>query len=169
MLSSLKICASYPFFSIIHIPLSIEHSIHHSISSFCLKVSSLHFTLITTFFNFISSVHPITPLWPQVLRFYHLDLTVLSSFEVSGSHSLHVKFQAVIHKRQGAKGAATLPALEEFAKISHNRAGNQPKVGQNFRKQWIFYRAASDRAANGSFIGQIQKNLRLSQVVVLDD
>ena len=121
MLSSLKNCASYPFFSIIHIPLSIEHSIHHSISSFCLTVSSLYFTLITTFFNFISSVHPITPLWPQDLRFYHLDLTVLSSFKVSGSPSLHVKFQAVIHKRQGAKGAA---ALEEFAKISHNRAEN---------------------------------------------
>ena len=80
MLSSLKNCSSYPFFSIIHIPLSIEHSIHHSISSFCLTVSSLHSTLITTFFNFISSVQPITPLWPQVLRFYHLDLTALSSF-----------------------------------------------------------------------------------------
>ena len=40
---------------------------------------------------------------------------------------------------KGAKGAAALPALEEFAKISHNRVENQPKVGQNFRKQWIFY------------------------------
>ena len=39
-------------------------------------------------------------------------------------------------RRQG------LPSLENFAKISHNRAENRPKVGQNFRKQWIFYRAA---------------------------
>ena len=42
----------------------------------------------------------------------------------------------------GAGGAAALPTLEKLAKISHNRAENRPKVGQNFRKQWIFHRAA---------------------------
>ena len=43
---------------------------------------------------------------------------------------------------RGAGGAAALPTLEKFAKISHNRAENRPKIGQNFSKQWIFYRAA---------------------------
>ena len=45
-------------------------------------------------------------------------------------------------RRQGGWGAAALPTLEKFAKISHNRAENRPKIGQNFSKQWIFYRAA---------------------------
>ena len=39
-------------------------------------------------------------------------------------------------------GAAALPTLEKFAKISNDRAENRPKVGQSLRKQWIFYRAA---------------------------
>ena len=43
---------------------------------------------------------------------------------------------------RGAGMAAALPTMEKFAKICHNRAENQPKVGQNFRTQWIFYRAA---------------------------
>ena len=43
---------------------------------------------------------------------------------------------------RGAGGAAALPTLEKFAKISNDRAENRPKVGQNLRKQWIFYRAA---------------------------
>ena len=43
---------------------------------------------------------------------------------------------------KGAGGAAALPTLEKFAKISHNRAENRPKIGQNFSKQWISYRAA---------------------------
>ena len=43
---------------------------------------------------------------------------------------------------RGAGGAAALPTLEKFAKISHNQAENRPKIGQNFSKQWIFYRAA---------------------------
>ena len=141
MLSSLKNCASYPFFSIIHIPLSIEHSIHHSISSFCLTVSSLHFTLITTFFNFISSVHPITPLWPQVLRFYHLDLTVLFSFKVSRSHSLHVKFQAVIHKRQGLRGLQPSQLWKSLQKSAIIGQKISLKLGKMF-------------VNNGSFIGQ---------------
>ena len=42
----------------------------------------------------------------------------------------------------GAGGAAALPTMEKFAKINHNRAENRPKIGQNFREQWIFYRAA---------------------------
>ena len=42
----------------------------------------------------------------------------------------------------GAGGAAALPTLEKFAKFSNDRAENRPKVGQNLRKQWIFYRAA---------------------------
>ena len=45
-------------------------------------------------------------------------------------------------RRQGGWGAAALPTLEKFLKINHNRAENRPKVGQNLRKQWIFYRAA---------------------------
>ena len=45
-------------------------------------------------------------------------------------------------RKQGAGGAAALPTLEKFAKISNNRAENWPKVGQNLGKQWIFYRAA---------------------------
>ena len=45
-------------------------------------------------------------------------------------------------RRQGGWGAAALPTLEKFAKISNNRAENRPKVGQNLGKQWIFYRAA---------------------------
>ena len=45
-------------------------------------------------------------------------------------------------RRQGGWGAAALPTLEKLAKISHTRAENRPKVGQNFRKQLIFYRAA---------------------------
>ena len=45
-------------------------------------------------------------------------------------------------RRQGARGAAALPTLEKFAKISHNWAENRHKVKQNFHKQWIFYRAA---------------------------
>ena len=43
---------------------------------------------------------------------------------------------------RGGWGAAALPTLEKFAKIIHNRADYRPKVGQNFRKQLIFYRAA---------------------------
>ena len=44
---------------------------------------------------------------------------------------------------RGAGGAAALPTLEKFAKINHNPAENRPKIGRNFSKQWIFYRAAS--------------------------
>ena len=43
-------------------------------------------------------------------------------------------------RRQGAGGTAALPTVEKFAKIGHNWAENRPKFGQNFRKQWIFYR-----------------------------
>ena len=52
---------------------------------------------------------------------------------------LHYKHR---RRRQGL-GAAAFSTLEKFANISHNRAENRPKVGHNFRKQWIFYRAAS--------------------------
>ena len=41
---------------------------------------------------------------------------------------------------RGLGGA--LPTLENFAKVSHNLGANQLKIGQKFRKQWIFYRAA---------------------------
>ena len=43
---------------------------------------------------------------------------------------------------RGAGGAAALPTLEKLSKISYNRAEDRHKVGQNLRKQWIFYRAA---------------------------
>ena len=39
-------------------------------------------------------------------------------------------------------GAAALPTLEKFAKISRKRAENGRKVVQNFRKQWILCLAA---------------------------
>ena len=55
-----------------------------------------------------------------------------------------VYFERFNHRcrRVGGWGAAALPTLEKFAKISHNRTENRPKIGQNFSKQWIFYRAA---------------------------
>ena len=50
--------------------------------------------------------------------------------------------EGVARLLSGGWGAAALPTLEKFAKISNDRAENRPKVGQNLRKQWIFYRAA---------------------------
>ena len=68
---------------------------------------------------------------------------------VSDSLSQLKKFEWTLHSQMdigvrdgGARGAVALPTFEKFAKISHNRAENRPKVGQNLRKQWIFYRAA---------------------------
>ena len=66
------------------------------------------------------------------------------SISLQTASSLLVFSKSFNHRRrrQGGWGAAALPTLEKFAKISHNRAENRPKIGQNFSKQWIFYRAA---------------------------
>ena len=102
MLSSLKSCLSYSFFSIIHFPLSIEHSTHHSVSSCCLTVSltmvsSLHFThhYILQFLYHQSILLHLTGHKSYV--FTTLIVKAQISVEKIEQSCLHFKFQEDIH------------------------------------------------------------------------